>query len=457
MPIVQVNVTQSVGSAPNQLQRAGVLISVGGTTLADNASSLLTQASDLTALLPNPVAITSATESGTTVTVTTTAVHGFINGDLVTVTGFSTTGYNGTFLITVGTTTTFTYTAAASLVTPAVGTGVCTNADVAELIQMVDTFFGQGTSLAVYVLELGQGAVTAQIAALAAYLTANPLKYYRYLVPREWDGQATYLTLVSQYMTTTSKVYFHTNTTSGNYTQYTPTVGGKAVFTMIEAPNLPNLEFTGASAFWNALNYNPSQANQVTPFCYSFVLDVTPYPATGAQQASFKAGNLNYVTTGAEGGISNAMLVNGTMCDGNSLNYWYSVDWMQINVDQALSAAIINGSNNPLAPLYYDQQGINTLLNKAAGQATLAVSNGLAVGPVITYNLTAAAFAALLQSGNAPIGVLINAVPFASYVSLFPNNYPLGLYTGLSMSYTPARGFQNIVFNINVSNFLPGS
>ena len=53
------------------------------------------------------------------------------------------------------------------------------------------------------------------------------------------------------------------------------------------------------------------------------------------------------------------------------------------------------------------------------------------------------------------MGVLVNAVPFASFVALNPSDYPIGLYSGLSISYTPARGFQNIVFNVNVSNFIP--
>jgi hypothetical protein len=143
------------------------------------------------------------------------------------------------------------------------------------------------------------------------------------------------------------------------------------------------------------------------------------------------------------------------MCDGNPLNYWYSVDWMQINVDMDIAAEIINGSNNPLAPLYYTQQGVNRLEIVTQSTATRGVANGLAVGPVTAYALTSEAFTALLESGNAPVGVLVNAVPFISYVGLNPADYPVGLYSGLSISYTPARGFQNIVFNVNVSNFIP--
>jgi hypothetical protein len=59
---------------------------------------------------------TGATESGTTVTITTRAAHGLQVGQSVTVTGVPVAGYNGTVTVaTVPTTTTFTYTAAAGL------------------------------------------------------------------------------------------------------------------------------------------------------------------------------------------------------------------------------------------------------------------------------------------------------------------------------------------------------
>lgn len=461
MSIVTVNVSQNVGSTPNTLQRTGALISVGGTNLAANASALLTQPSDLTALLAAGVSITasSTTWATGTVTMTTATPHGYTTGDSVTVSGFAGAGYigyNGTYVITVTGATTFTYAQATTLTTPATGTAIVTDADVAQLVAMVTTFFAQGSSLSVYVLELGHGTITAAIAALSAYLIANPLKYYRYLVPRGFDADATFATLVATYTyaSATAKTYFHTTVTLSTYTNFTLT-NGKAVVMFIEAAGIPVTEFTSAAGFWKALSYQPGSANQVTPYCFSYVFAVTPYPVTSTQAATFATANLNYITTGAEGGISNLILVNGTQVDGNPLNYWYSVDWFQINIDQTIAAAIINGSNNPLAPLYYNQPGVNTLQSKTNGTAAQGVANGLAVGPVNSYSLTSAAFTALLQSGNAPLGVLTNAVPFASYVALNPNDYPIGKYAGLSISYTPARGFQSIVFNINVSNFIP--
>jgi hypothetical protein len=53
---------------------------------------------------------TGATEAGNTVTITTTAAHGFIAGQTVAISGVGVAGYNGSFKITGVTATTFTYT-----------------------------------------------------------------------------------------------------------------------------------------------------------------------------------------------------------------------------------------------------------------------------------------------------------------------------------------------------------
>src|SRR5439155_19189578 len=57
---------------------------------------------------------TGATESGNTVTISTTAPHGFVAGQNVAISGVPVPGYNGTFLITSVTPTSFTYTNPAS-------------------------------------------------------------------------------------------------------------------------------------------------------------------------------------------------------------------------------------------------------------------------------------------------------------------------------------------------------
>ena len=67
-----------------------------------------------TASTATPQTITSITASGTTATVTTGTAHGLTTGANVTITGATPAAYNGTYAITVLTSTTFTYVASAA-------------------------------------------------------------------------------------------------------------------------------------------------------------------------------------------------------------------------------------------------------------------------------------------------------------------------------------------------------
>jgi hypothetical protein len=60
------------------------------------------------------VATASGSSSGTTATVVTAVAHGFTSGETVVISGVTPAGYNGTYVITVTNTTTFTYTTVGS-------------------------------------------------------------------------------------------------------------------------------------------------------------------------------------------------------------------------------------------------------------------------------------------------------------------------------------------------------
>lgn len=80
------------------------------------------------------VPVTSVTSSGTTATVTTAAVHNLKTGDLAVISNAALANYNGTFAVTVTSTTTFTYVMAGSATSPAVG------AQMAPLVYFATTY-----------------------------------------------------------------------------------------------------------------------------------------------------------------------------------------------------------------------------------------------------------------------------------------------------------------------------
>lgn len=557
--IVNMNVSQVVAPTPATLQKCGALISQGATNTAQYTLSLLTQLSDLTPLLAGSVSATAATwanSGGGIATITSASLPAGLDvGDEfeVTLTGFVPAAWNGTYIATVASTTTFTVPIYSN---PGSATvlGAWTLEDVAELTAMANTHFAQGSTQAVFVLELGAGSVNDGVAALATYLTENTNTAYRagatgynyaYQVPRAWDGNANFLALILQYSGLQAKTYFYVTTTLATYQRYTPlmkaaklfieapaigvwkanvltavawasdtTYGGKVTATTTTAHGVavgqwfqisgvtptgyngwaqalpgttgstlvwalatnpgtetvlgtlvkssyassapPATEFSAASDFWVNLNRTPSVTNKVTPNRFAFVYGVTPFPTKGmsALRKTLEDANINFIDTGAEGGISTTMVSPGVTADGRDFTYWYSVDWMQINGDLDLANEVINGSNNPLNPLYYNQAGIDRLQGRLAKTTGSGVTFGMVLGHIVQTQFTGDELAAALESGDYDGIAVVNAVPFLDYSKAHPGHYKIGEYDGLSVSFVPSRGFAHITVNLVVSDFV---
>ena len=425
--IVNVSVTQQVAPAPSTLQRTGAFISQGATTLEAGSTQLLTQLSDLTDILSGSTTISTMVLVAGTVTVTTATPHGIPSGETVQgiITGVTPIAYNGTYDITSTGASTFTYTLAGSHGAVTVQ-GVMTLEDVQELVAMATTFFAQGKLQAVYVLELGTGDAASGVIDLQSYINNPTIRFYSYLLPTSWDTEPTAWALANEYTSPTAQLYFYVTTTIATYSNWETY---KSVFATVQSPSAPVIEFSAAAIFYVTLSYNPNSSNLAHPLAFTFVYGVTAYVLTNTLQTQLKAAGVNWIGTGAEGGISNKIIFWGSFMDLYPFNYWYSVDWTSINVELSLANAIINGSNNFTNPLYYNQAGINTLQKVA--QAT--VNNGIAFGLILS-----------------PASV--DAVPFVTYVEQNPSDYATGTYNGLSMTFVPLRGFEQITIYLTASN-----
>lgn len=234
------------------------------------------------------------------------------------------------------------------------------------------------------------------------------------------------------------------------------TVLGTLVASQFAVAGVPTTEFSLAAAFWVALSYAPSSINKITPFAFSYLFGVTAFPTRGNATllATLKAANINIIGTGAEGGVSNTLLLWGVTADGNDFTYWYSIDWVQINLDLNLANAVIAGSNNPINPLDYNQDGINRLQHVAGQTMSNAITFGLATGTIMLTEYDGPGLAQAIDDQQF-VGMLdVNAVPFIPYLTANPGDYKIGKYGGISVIYTPARGFTQIVVNVNVTTFV---
>ncbi|HFK8166074.1 TPA: hypothetical protein ACYSD8_003231 [Citrobacter freundii] len=434
--IVTVNVSQTIGATPSNLQQMSAILSFGATMQEPGKPVLLTQDSDITDLVNNAIGTLEAEVQSHGSDFTLTLPPGkTINRDPgseieITIVGCSPTTWNGIYTATLTTTSTLEWTVSSSTLDGSPTTlGQFTIGGSADLVTAVNTFFAQGNSVGTYLLELGyqKDVVKTEVAALKLYMEEPLKRFYAYLVPETWKADTDFITLAKLYTANEAKQYFFVLEDTPDDTNYvTPYAGIKSIIAM--ADDTYPVTNAAAAAMWNFVSPSPSEINKVPPMAFRYLQAVNANAAKASILTTMVKQNINYVDTGAEGGIANTMLVKGVTSDGNDMTYWYSVDWVQINVDMMLANAVINGSNNPINPLYYNQDGIDRLQQVAQGVFNTGVSYGLV-------------------NGQTPV----NAVPFKTYVKNNPNDYGIGRYAGLSATYTPMRGFVEIIFNINVT------
>ena len=428
--IVTVNTTVVTAPTVSQLQQSGAIISTGGTTLTANTYQYCGSLAAVTAILSAPLTLTSLAWASGSVTATSAATLELGTGQTfyTTIAGAVPAGYNGTFLATVTGTNTFTYALATNPGTET-SPGTYLPDDAAFVRDAATTFFAQGSTVGVYVLELGpQVSQAAAITALGTYITGHlaPQQFYAYLTPRAWDSSSVSLAaLAANYESPSGQTYFFVSTSLANLPNYAT---NKAVFATVYSPTAATTEVQAAQPFYQWLVNNPSAASPLAPMAYRYAYGVTPWAQQGnaANINTILTDYGNAILTGAQGGISTATLFRGTTMDGVQSAYWYGIDWFRVQVQQALAAAVINGSNsNP--PLIYNQAGINSLLAVANRVGRDAVAFGCA------------------QS------VTITATPFSTYVAANPANYAAGIYNGFSATVVGPSGFLTITFNLTAS------
>jgi len=217
--IVNLNTFVTQAPQPSQVQQSGALISTGGTTLTAGSSQYCGNLTALTAILQPAVALDSLTWASSVVTATTSATLGLSTGTTFTVViaGAVPAAYNGTYTATVTGTDTFTYPLTANPGTET-APGTYTVPDTAFLLDAGTTFFAQGGSVGVFVIELGpQASDAAAITALQTWITNNeqPQQFYAYLLPPSWDtdDSAAIKTLAGNYSSAQGLRYFFVTTT----------------------------------------------------------------------------------------------------------------------------------------------------------------------------------------------------------------------------------------------------
>lgn len=236
--------------------------------------------------------------------------------------------------------------------------------------------------------------------------------------------------MAKKYANPTSRQYFVAMPSLDSLPDYASI---KSIMNLVPSPTADSTEFQSSMPFYNILVNDPSAANRLNVMANRNSFGLTKWARNSVNNpkvTEILSNYGNYLGDGAEGGLSNVLLKNGTLMDGSQFSLWYGVDWFLINVAQALAALIIESANSQ-PPLLYNPDGINALQRRAQSVATNAQTIGC-----------------LLQG-------TVTAIPFATYVAQFPDDYAAGIYSGLSATIVGQNGFLKINFYVTVFKFVP--
>jgi len=455
--IVQLNVTAEYAPEPSALQSRGMIVSQGSTNVPTGTAVYFGDPTSLSSYQKPTKSISTLTWATGVVTVALAANHGLVEGDLtpLIISGAYPSAYNGTFVATVGADNVLTYALDTDPGLASIPGAARYGAD-AWLVAADATWWAQSGQVTGYFLyESGTTSVADTLTSLDEWIAANPKQIYNvcFLPGVDAESVSAY-NFFNQYNALTSLLKFYlpvTPTTSETWAAFTTL---RNVFTQVQDLNAYTVSQVAAIAYAAYItNIRPTPTNKLPPSSYAYLNNVDALPLNQTNMTAYIDGNINFASLGAEGGISNVILVYGNNLNGFPQNVAYSIDWQQIELDLAISNAVINGSNNQINPLYYNQDGINRLQAVAANVAARGISTGLALGRVITTQLSPDEFTSNLSRGDYKGNYVINAVPFATYVALNPSDYARGLYGGFQASFVPQFGFRRIVFNILATTF----
>jgi len=452
--IVQLNVSETIAATPSTLQGTAAILSVGSTLQNTGSLTLIAGAGQLANYLLPATIISNASWSSGLVTITTSTPITFAIGTTIpiVISGMTPDAYNGTFTATVAGANSLTYSLVSNPGTATTFGSLITGYQ-QSLIAADATWWANGSAAAYYLFEAGAVTRAAALTEIQSYIAANPHTVYAWVLLLGFDSESTLPAFLSQYEALNALVTFYVPCTTSTYASIAATNAREAMAT-IQSPGAAATEMDVAAYAQFLTAFRPSPTNRLPPSQYTYTYGTTAYsPITNAMMDTLVADNINFISTGAEGGISNTILIKGAMLDGTPANVKYAIDWVQIQLDLALSNAVINGSNNTLNPLYYNQEGINSLQAVARTVAIQAISSGLALGTVNLVQLDPTVFANNVANGLYAGQFVINAVPFNLYVAQNPSNYAQGIYGGFQASFVPQYGFTQIVFNLNATQF----
>jgi len=378
----------------------------------------------------------------------------------------------------------------------------------AELKDMATTFFAQGNTVGVYVLELGSSATgtDAEIALLEAWITSNPDVFYAFLVPSAWDyskdevGSVIVSAGGSGY-TSAPSVTFSAPTTGTTATGTAIIQNGAVVAVTVTDPgsgytSAPTVTFSGgagtgatatanlASALHILTNNHASPTSKLYFFVTTSATNVTNYAAIKsvvsfvaaptAPSTEFGAAALLYQWLVNNPGAANPLAptsyryvygvtpweLTGNSADINAVLTAYGNLFLTGAEGGISDTCIFKGTTMDGTQMSW-WYGVDWFQIQVKQDLASAILNGSNSNPPLLYDQHGinALLSKAQKRGNTAVtygcalSVDVTAIDFYTYTGDNPGDYTAGIYNGLAATMVGQNGFLTIEFNLDAVQF----
>ena len=316
-----------------------------------------------------------------------------------------------------------------------------------EFSKSIQGYFNYSGNRSVNVLELGQVSETTtlqeQATQLDTIIKSGLHRSYMYLIPSSFYVEnSPVVSIMQEYTKETSAQYFMISTTSDVTTDNVATQfkNLKSCFLVYDnSDTSQNINLAGSILGIMASNkFDISGNNKASPLNFKILQGFKFNPINRVLLNSLTQYPANFIFNE----VGYATIGNGRYTNGVAWDYWYQWDLTQLALQQKITQLLINGVNNPVNVIRFDQQGIDII--NASVKSTL--SEYIQLGCINTYAM------ALNPANNTLIGLNnINTIDFNTYISQYPEKYQNEIYDGISFYVLINRYIRQCILNITLN------
>lgn len=213
--------------------------------------------------------------------------------------------------------------------------------------------------------------------------------------------------------------------------------GLKSVMTCKENTTLETQSVTAAVVGVTASNYFDISTTMPGSSLNYKKIAITPY----SYQRAMKETLINTPYTFVDALAGNNVILNARMRDGKPWEYYFFWYWVNYNVTNKITSVILNGQNNPVSAVRFDQNGIDTLHANIKSVLNNMVSMGVLTTFAQSFDQSTGSF-----TGEGDI-VCPN---YYTFIQTNPTDYENEILSGISCYLQIGKFVRQVQWNVTL-------